>query len=506
MMRCGSVLLLVGLATAAHSGAAEPAGDRPNILLITADDMSWDSAGVYGCPVAETTPNLDQLAARGMRFDYAFVQIAVCTPSRQVMLSGNHSHQTMTRGFTELERVGPALPDLLKQHGYYLANLNKTQDHYTWDRLIREDDTAMGRDIPRQRALVAEIIRDSGDQPWFIMMNFNDPHRPFFDSEAERSKERYQKFQKAGRLSQPSKIFTPDEVVVPGFLPDLPAVRQEMAEYYSSVRRMDDGVGAVLAALEESGESGRTIVVFISDHGISMPYAKLNCYQASLRVPFVIHAPGVTTPNSRNTHDLVSAVDLAPTLLDLAGIVVPGHMAGRSFAPLLRGAAQERRDFVIGYYYRNLRAKEMYPEFTVQMRDWTYVYNPWVDGTKEAHNSDYTHSPSLAAIWKAAESSPAIRQRSEFHKYRVIEELYDLRADPHAYHNLAAVEEYAPVVRQMRQRLVEWMRATDHPALPLMQDPLNPERIAGYLEWETRNAVKQIDEVEGGRRATARDR
>lgn len=492
-----SLVLTLALAVVLPDIAYAEAEKRPNILFITADDMSWDSVGVYGCPVADVTPNLDRLASQGIRFDYGFVQIAVCTPSRQVMLSGNHSHQTMTRGFTELERVGPALPDILKANGYYIANLNKTQSHYEWDRLINEDETAMGRNIPRQRDLVREIFRDAGEKPWFIMLNFNDPHRPFYNSEAEKKKDRYKKLIAEGQLSAPSKVFTVDEITVPGFLPDLPEVRIEMAEYYSSVRRMDDGVGAVLEALEETGESERTIVVFISDHGISMPYAKLNSYQASLRVPLIVRAPGKTRPGSRNTHDLVSAVDLAPTLLELIDIEVPTHMAGRSFEPLLSGRSQGNRDHVIGYYYRNLRAKEMYPEFTVQMRDWVYVYNPWVDGKKEAHNSDYTHSPSLAAIWKAAESSASIKERSEFHKYRVIEELYDMRADPYAYHNLVDDPEQKNRVQKMRQRLVEWMQATDHPALALMRDPHNADLIRGYLEWETDNAIKQIKEVTG---------
>jgi hypothetical protein len=112
-----------------------------SILLITADDMNWDSVGVYGCPVEETTPNIDRLSSEGIQFDYGYVQVAVCTPSRQVMLSGSHSHQTMTRCFTELERVGPALPDVLKQNCYHIANINKQQDFYGWDTAIDETES-----------------------------------------------------------------------------------------------------------------------------------------------------------------------------------------------------------------------------------------------------------------------------------------------------------------------------------------------------------------------------
>ena len=471
---------------------------RPNILLITADDMHWDSVGAYGCPVPATTPNLDRLAAEGFRFQYAYVPISLCTPSRQVMLSGNHSHQTQTREFTELERVGPALPDLLKQNGYYLANLNKQQDYYEWDAAITEDQSGFGRDVPFFKRAVGEIIATAKrqNQPWFIMANSNDPHRPFYDSTAELDIPKMKTFREQGRLSRASREYHPDEIVVPGFLPDLPEVRGEFAEYYSSVRRCDDSVGSILAALAESGQATNTIVVFVSDNGISMPFAKLNCYQASLRVPFIVRWPGRIPVGKCDPANLVSTVDLAPTLLELAALPVPAYMAGRSFVPLLNGETQTNRDFVVGYYYNNLRQTKMYPEFTIQTRDWVYIYNPWVDGKTEVHNSDYTGSPTLLAMWKAAETVPSVRARVDFHKHRVMEELYDVRQDPYAYVNVADSPENAARVQAMRQRLLAWMQETKHPAAKLMADPFNKELIAEYMAWETANAAKQIEEVQ----------
>jgi N-sulfoglucosamine sulfohydrolase len=464
---------------------------RPNILLITADDMNWDSVGVYGCPVEGTTPNIDRLASEGVMFDYGYVQISLCTPSRQVMLSGSHSHQTMTRCFTELERVGPALPDILKKNGYYIANINKTQYYYEWDRLIEEDITSSGRNIPLQQKLVSEIISDSGDKPWFIMMNFNDPHRPFYESKAEHSSEKYEMPRKKGWLSTPSRVYTPDEITVPGFLPDLPEVRMEMAQYYSSVRRADDGVGAILKALDASGQAKNTIVVFLSDNGISLPFSKMNCYQTSLRVPFIVRYPDHLAAGHRDKIHMVSAVDIAPTLIELSGLDVPKTMAGRSFVPLLKNQPQEGRDYVIGYYYRNLRQTNVFPEFAVHMRDWVYIYNPWVIEHKEVHNSDYTGSPTLLAMWEAATTSLSIKKRTEFHKYRIMEELYNVRQDPHAYINLATDPEFSDRLAFMRKLLVDWMGKTNHPALELMKDPHNEKLIKEYMAWEVENAIKQ---------------
>lgn len=483
-----AVLSIMLLALINNSNA-----QKPNILLITADDMNWNSVGVYNSTVAETTPNIDRLASEGIKFDYAFVPLAMCTPSRQIMLSGNHSHQTMTRGFTELERLGPALPDILKENGYYIANINKQQDFYDWDKAVTEVETSMGRDIPANVNAVKEIMTESGEKPWFIMLNFNDPHRPFYDSEAERKSEKYMNANSNGKLSTPSKIYTVDEITVPGFLPDLPEVRTEMAEYYSSVRRCDDGVGAVLEALKKAKQYENTIVIFISDHGISMPFSKLNCYQTSLRVPLIVKYPPMVEAGSRDAKNIVSSLDLTPTLLEMINLEVPKHIAGQSFVPLFKGEPQEGRDFTIGYYYRNLMQKNMFPEFAVHMRDWVYIYNPWVDG-KEVHNSDYTHSLTLAAIWAAADTVPSIKKRSDFHKYRIIEELYHIRQDPHSYINLAYEKEYEERVVEMREILVNWMHETKHPALDLMNDPYNKKRIADYMKWEHDNAVKQMDE------------
>ncbi|MBM4153060.1 MAG: sulfatase [Kiritimatiellaceae bacterium] len=488
----------IGRYLAAPCMLAASVGAQPNILLITADDLGWDSLGVHGCPVAETTPNLDRLAQEGSRFEHAYVSIALCTPSRQAMLSGNYSHQTMTHGFTELERKGPAMPDLLKQHGYYLANINKQADYYEWDTAIGEDASAMGRDVPFYYTAISDIIAQAAkkQQPWFIMANSNDPHRPFYNSESELKNPKYTAFREAKRLSTPSRVYSPDEISVPGFLPDLPEIRQDMAEYYSSVRRLDDSVGRILAAVEDAGQTTNTLVIFMSDNGISVPYSKMNCYRASLRTPMILRWPGRIPANYRDPRNMVSGVDLAPTLFEFAGIDIPPHMAGRSFAPLLAGKSQPDRDYIVGHHYRNLRSNQMYPEFTIQSLDWVYIYNPWVDGKTEVHNSDYTGSTTLLAMWDAAEKIPSVRERVNFHKYRVIQELYNVRQDPYAYHNVIDNPENAEQAALMRQKLLTWMKDTDHPAAKLMADPLNPTLIAEYMALEKATATEEDAELD----------
>ena len=492
-----TTLVVRGGVWAASSDDGSPRSRRPNILLLTADDLNWDSVGSYGCPVQDITPNIDRLASQGLQFDYGYVNIAICTPSRHIMLTGQHSHQTMTRGFTTPELLPGqfALPDILKaQGGYYLAQVNKLQRGYPWDTSIGEGATGFGRNVTRQGQLARQVIQQAGQKPWFMAYNLNDPHRPFVGSDME-----VDRIEPAMRqqFSTPSRLYSPDDIVVPGFLPDLPQVRLEMAQYYNSVRRLDDGVGAVLKALDESGQANDTVVVFLSDNGISNPFAKINVYQASLRVPFIVRYPGIVESGTRDKTNMISAIDLAPTILELAGLNVPDYLAGRSFVPLLLRQDQEERDYIIGYYYRNLKDVQMYPEYAIHRRDWCYIYNPWVDGYTEVVNSDYARGLTLAAMWTAAKSNSSIQRRVHFHKYRVLEELYNLRQDPHSYLNVVDNEENRERVSEMQALLVQWMNDTNHPAIELMKDPYNQQLISEYMEFETCNAIDELEEEMG---------
>ena len=146
---------------------------------------------------------------------------------------------------------------------------------------------------------------------------------------------------------------------------------------------------------------------------------------------------------------------------------------------------------MIGYYYRNVNDIVMYPMFVVQTRDWVYIYSPWVDGVKQARNSDFGRGLTWQAMTQAADLVPSIQERVQFHKFRIRHEPYNIRQDPHAYFNIAADLENSAVVKDMRRLLVYWMEETDHPAKDLMKDPDNEALIANYMDWEEQNAIKQ---------------
>ncbi|NIP98493.1 MAG: sulfatase-like hydrolase/transferase, partial [Akkermansiaceae bacterium] len=184
-------------------------------------------------------------------------------------------------------------------------------------------------------------------QPFFLMASSHDPHDPFPGTGAEKSRLGKPHYERAA----PSRTFSAEEVRVPGFLPDLPAIRRELAAYSNSVRRMDDMVGGILDELDRAGLTGNTIVIFLSDHGMGFPGAKGNCYVQSTRSPWIVRWPGQVAAGSHDRTHMVSAVDLQPTILEAVGLPPVEPSDGRSFLSLLRGQPQENRDHVFTQFF-----------------------------------------------------------------------------------------------------------------------------------------------------------
>ena len=185
------------------------------------------------------------------------------------------------------------------------------------------------------------------------MANSQDPHRPFIGSKQEAAAKKRDKRNKShqygGGFPDDKIIYTPAEIPVPGFLPDLPNIRQELAEYYSSVHRADAITGAVLKALDEAGLRENTLVMFLSDHGMPLPFAKTNCWHHSTHTPWIIRWPGKVKAGSHDKKHVVGGVDLTPTVLDALGLPSFDGADGRSFLPVLAGEEQEERDFAFAH-------------------------------------------------------------------------------------------------------------------------------------------------------------
>ncbi len=354
---------------------------QPNILLITADDMNWDSPACFGGRTPNITPNIDRLASEGTRFHYAHITIAVCQPCRSVLMTGRYPHRNGAEGFEPINTNVPTLQEKLHEVGYLNGILGKTShlapaDKFKWDLVKDPGELGSGRDPQLYYKFAKNFFRHAASEsrPFFMMANSHDPHRPFHGSRQERSK-----FAKVLKdIPKPSRVYRQDEIQVPGFLPDLPEIRKEIAQYYSSVRRCDDTVGAVMRALRETGQAKNTLIMFLSDNGMALPFSKTNCYLHSTRTPWIVTWPGKVKPGSVDKRHFISAIDFMPTVLDGAGLPQLKSMDGFSFLPVLFGHKQARRDKVFTQFHQT-SARKRYPMRCIQNHRFGYIFNPWSD-------------------------------------------------------------------------------------------------------------------------------
>jgi N-sulfoglucosamine sulfohydrolase len=424
---------------------------RPNILLITADDLNWDSVGCFGAAVTTATPNIDRLAATGLRFEHAHVTCAVCMPSRSTLATGRYPHHHGIEGFVSkrLQPGTPTIMGMLADSGYRTGILGKLEHSSAgyekhWDVAHDFADLDRGRSPERYGELVSQFLTSNDDRPFYLMVNSHDPHRPFYGSDQEAAAWK-------DPTPRPSRVYGDTEVMIPGFLPELPAIRKEVSEYLSSVRRCDDTVGAVLDALEASGLAENTLVCFLSDNGMAFPFAKTNCYLHSTKTPWIVRLPGATRAASVDSKHFISGIDWLPTVADLCGVSIPVDTDGRSFFPLLRGEHQTERDHVFTEF-NETSGKRSYPMRCVQDGRYGYIFNAWSDGTRPFQNESQS-GRSWKAMQKAAHHDPEIAARVHLFTHRVPEELYDFSSDPDALQNLIDDPAHAPVRDRLRALL-----------------------------------------------------
>jgi len=454
-----------------------------NVLLITADDMNWDAVGVFGCPTEGTTPNIDRLAAGGLRFNHGHVTIAVCQPSRSALMTGRYPHRSGGEGFYHLRFEGvPILPQLLRDADYRVGILGKVPHStpygdFEWDMAFDQAELGMGRNPEVYYQHAREFVQSSSDQkkPFFLMANSHDPHRPFYGNDRE---EWYT--QTDPPAVPPSRTFDPDEVVVPQFLADIPEVRLEIAEYYNSVRRCDDTVGRLLDVLDETGTTDDTLVMFLSDNGMAFPFAKTNCYLNSTRTPWLARWPNTITAGRVDSEHFISGIDFMPTVLDAAGIEAPEDMNGHSFLPVLKGQKQGGRKQVFTQFHQT-SARRNFPMRCVQNKRFGYIFNPWSDGKRIFRNESQS-GRSWQAMEEAAKNNPQLATRNHLFSYRVLEEFYDFENDPDALNNLIDDPDYAEDIEKLRDAMELWMAEVDDVALNAFVNRSSREAIDDMMD------------------------
>jgi len=310
---------------------------------------------------------------------------------------------------------------------------------------------------------VAECIKAAAaaGKPFFLNANITDPHRPFANSEQGTAQKANPKKAAKRDADGQVKAFKPEEVSVPTFLEDIPEVRREVAQYYTSVRRFDASFGELMKALRAAGREADTVIVFLSDHGMSFPFSKATVYRNGTWSPVLLRWPGMGAPQRRE--ELTSSVDIVPTLLEVLKQPALAGVDGRSWLPLLRGETQPGRDIVITHV-NTVSSGKAFPQRCVRTKDFTYQFHAWPNGTPH-FRVEAMNGITFAALAKAAESDPKIKARVNQLLVGEREQFFDLRADPDERVNLVADSKHAAEIARLKQLLLAHMEKTGDPQL-----------------------------------------
>jgi arylsulfatase A-like enzyme len=418
---------------------------RRNLLHIICHDLGRH-LHCYGRPDVGS-PNLDALAAEGVRFEHCYTASPPCSPARSCIMTGRYAHSSgqiglAHRGFG-LPESQRTLVDYLNDAGYLTANIGLQHERvdpmanrYQFD----DHETANCEVVAEKAARFFANHRGQQGAPFYFNLGFSEVHLPFTRPE-------YRPDDRTPRICACANA--PSSVCVPGWLPDNQGVREELARFNGCIRFMDEAVGRILQALEESRLDRNTLVLFTTDHGMAFPRAKGTLYDPGIGTALILRRPKEEGRDRRAVSDLISSIDIAPTLLEAAGVAAPAEMQGRSFLRLLTGEAYEPRECV----FSEKNFHDCYDPVRA-VRTGRYKYLRSFERRRNiVLASDLQRSSASAEMWPWARRA------------RPAEELYDLEADPWEMHNLAGRPEVAAVRAGLAQRVVQWMTDTDDPLL-----------------------------------------
>jgi N-sulfoglucosamine sulfohydrolase len=477
------------------------AAELPNVLFILSEDQGAHLS-LLETPGLQT-PNIDAIARGGVYFDHAFVAYPVCSASKAALYTGLHGHTNgilnnthnyhkpahavtkaeRTRHLAQVNRVGDrflTLPEMLRANGYYLGVTHKL--HVLPNEKFPYDSFMHGA-LTEIRGFLKTARERS--QPWFLMVNIPYSHRPYPNSDRQ------------------SIRVDPDQIRLPGYLPDTPLVRQDWAEYLAGIEKVDRAVGETIAELRASGHQENTIVIYMSDHGPTFQHGKMTLYDLGLRVPLAISGPGI----KRNVRSgvLASELDLLPTLLEwierqsgqrlrLPGTSdnrLPYPFHGVSLANVLDGDEHATgHDFI----FAEISNRGPLPNDGIQERSvsdgrWKLIYREKVDRAWRQVNADSR----MFKTWGNRTYDETIRRKDQYPmQYRILAEmdpqelggvvpeleLYDLETDPDELRNLASNPEHRVHATRLMNALRRWARATDDPAI----DP--PDDLSRLIPWK----------------------
>ena len=484
MNRTLPALLLMILSTATS------AADRPNILVAISDDQSFPHASAYGYQ-AISTPAFDRVAKSGVLFTQAFTPAPGCSPMRAAFLTGRNIWQIEHAGThaSSFSTKYEVYQDRLEASGYFVGSTGKAWGPGNWQVSgrprnpagpswgKRKLDPPGGISSNDYAANFEDFLKDRPkDKPFSFWYGATEPHRAFKKG--------------IGR----EHGLDPDKVVVPSFLPDTPEIRDDLLDYCFEIQWFDQHLGRMLDALEAAGELDNTLVIVTSDNGMAFPRAKANCYEYGIHMPLAVawpkHAPG-----GRTSDDLVNLIDLTATIYDVAGVEPPSTtpVAGRSIRNVLAseksGIVDPAREAVFSGRERHSSSRFnslSYPQRCIRTQQYLYIRNfkpeRWPAGTPQKLGPPYRledgvftgklgpmhggyHDidacPSLSFLIDKADDpafGPFLHLAVD---KRPAEELFDIRNDPGCLKNLAGDAQFVDVRKQLGDRLLSYLKATD---------------------------------------------
>ncbi len=448
------LLITVSSLPGSHAMAEDPP-QRLNVLLITADDLNADSAGWLGNHM-HPTPNLDIFAKTAHRFVNAHVTIPICQPGRAVLMTGRLPHHNGALGFGPINDDVMTLPEILRGQGYFTAAIAKTAHmkpdaKFPWDQV---GEQVLGKQPANFAKRFRQMLSSAQAQqkPFFINANICDPHRPFIKVNAVPGPPAERE-----PTLQGVRIFQTQEVAVPAFLEDLPEIRREIAQYYTNVSRFDVTLGLILQELTDAGHDEDTIVMFLSDHGMSFPFSKATVYYNGTWSPTLLRIPGQATTQTRP--EWVSSLDVTPTLLELLQVAPPANMDGRSWVPLLKGESQPNRDFVITQVNTVFGGRSL-AQRCLRTANRSLMFHAWADGPIK-FQVEAMSGLSFAAMQAATDPQVQARVRQLVSGEPLM--LFDTQLDPTERINRVHDPNYADDFLELSQKLLAELRASDDP-------------------------------------------